>query len=187
MAKELVTVRTFGMTEEAHAFRNLLEAAGVPAFVEDEALVGWLWHYANAVGGIKVQVAEEDVERAREIVAEQPISVEDLKAAALAEPPEISEECSEGEEGVRSGAAEDDIPPELPGDMMVRRALLAALLGIIVCPPLPQFYSLWVLLRLALSDHQVSPAANWKQTAAFVIDVLGIITSSYLYFGWWLR
>src|SRR5262245_24843005 len=96
MAKELVTVRTCAIAEEAHALRNLLESAGIAAFVEDEAASGMLWY--NVVGGAKVQVAEEDLERAREVLAEQPMPSDELKKQALAQEPELSEECSEDEQ-----------------------------------------------------------------------------------------
>ena len=50
-------------------FRTRLEAAGIRAFVQDEHLVQMNWLYSNAVGGVRVQIADEDVDPAREFLA----------------------------------------------------------------------------------------------------------------------
>ena len=46
-----------------------LGAAGIPAFVQDEHLVQMDWFYSNAIGGIRVQIADEDVRAAQEFLA----------------------------------------------------------------------------------------------------------------------
>ena len=58
MAGKMVTVATFDMPTEAHLAKGLLEANGLAAFLADELTVGVAWHLSNAVGGIKLQVAE---------------------------------------------------------------------------------------------------------------------------------
>src|SRR5688572_22012127 len=63
------TIATFSKPEEAHLFRTRLEAAGIPAFVLDENLVQLDWLYSNAIGGVRVQIADEDLEDAREFLA----------------------------------------------------------------------------------------------------------------------
>lgn len=69
----MVTVRSFSKPEEAHLFRTRLEAAGIPAYVQDEYMVQMDWLYSNAIGGVRVQVAEEDVEAVEEfLAADQP-------------------------------------------------------------------------------------------------------------------
>lgn len=54
----MITVATFSKPEEAHLFRMRLEAAGIPAFVQDENLVQTDWLFSNAVGGVRVQIAD---------------------------------------------------------------------------------------------------------------------------------
>ena len=61
MSDKLVTVTSFGNVVEAEIARNALEAAGVRAFLEGEATVGNMWHLGNALGGVKLQVADADV------------------------------------------------------------------------------------------------------------------------------
>jgi hypothetical protein len=63
------TIATFSKPEEAHLFRTRLEAAGIPAYVQDEHLIQMDWLYSNAVGGVRVQIADEDLDAAREFLA----------------------------------------------------------------------------------------------------------------------
>jgi hypothetical protein len=65
----VITIATFSKPEEAHLFRTRLQAAGIPAYVQDEHLIQMDWLYSNAVGGVRVQIADEDIEAAREFLA----------------------------------------------------------------------------------------------------------------------
>ena len=62
----MTTIATFSKPEEAHLFRMRLGAVEIEAFVQDENLVQNYWLLCNAVGGVKVQVAAEDVDDARQ-------------------------------------------------------------------------------------------------------------------------
>ncbi len=66
----LTTIASFREAYAAHIARAKLEAEGIPAFVADEHLVGVHPLYSDAIGGVKLRVAEEDAERARSIVTE---------------------------------------------------------------------------------------------------------------------
>ena len=52
--------------------RSLLESAGIAAWIADENLVRMDWFYSNAVGGMRLQVDENDEAAAREIIEEEP-------------------------------------------------------------------------------------------------------------------
>lgn len=64
----MITVGTFSKPEEAHLLRMRLEAGGVAAFIQYENMVQMDWLYSNAIGGVRVQIAEEDVDAAKEIL-----------------------------------------------------------------------------------------------------------------------
>jgi hypothetical protein len=66
---KLITVATYWLPYEADIARALLESEGIATFVADEHLIHMNWLYSNAIGGIKIQIAEPDVELAREILA----------------------------------------------------------------------------------------------------------------------
>lgn len=65
----LETVAVFTGPWEAHIARGRLEAEGIPAYVIHENHIWAAWVLSNALGGVKLQVAVEDAERARQIYA----------------------------------------------------------------------------------------------------------------------
>ncbi len=64
----LITIATFTHPTEAHVHRAKLESEGIPAFVADENVVTMNWFYSTAIGGVKLQVAEPNAERAQQIL-----------------------------------------------------------------------------------------------------------------------
>ncbi len=69
--RPMTTIATFNKPEDAHLLRMRIEAGGIPAFIQDENLVQIDWLLANAIGGVRVQVADEDVAATRALLAEQ--------------------------------------------------------------------------------------------------------------------
>lgn len=63
-----ITVATFWQPTHAHIARLKLESEEIDCLMVDENLVATDWLYANAVGGIKLQVPEEYADIAREIL-----------------------------------------------------------------------------------------------------------------------
>lgn len=63
-------VATFSKPEEAHLLRAHLEGSGIPTFVRDDQTVSVDWALSNAIGGVKVEVADEDYDEARSVMAE---------------------------------------------------------------------------------------------------------------------
>ena len=68
MNDQLVTVARFTSPLEAHIARSRLEYEGIRAVVLDEAMITMNWLYSNALGGVRVQVLESNVEAAEEIL-----------------------------------------------------------------------------------------------------------------------
>ena len=65
-----VTVLTFTYQYEVAVIRGRLESEGIECFVQDEFTVQTNPLFSNAVGGIKLQVRESDLERTVEILKE---------------------------------------------------------------------------------------------------------------------
>ncbi|MCA5006414.1 putative signal transducing protein [Sphingobacterium bovistauri] len=61
---KLITFKTFDNPIEAHNFRNRLEAEDIEAYIYDEHIIGLNPLYSNAIGGIKVKIAENDLDQA---------------------------------------------------------------------------------------------------------------------------
>lgn len=64
----LVVVTTFENALEAEIARGRLESEGISAFIIDGHIVGANWGLSNAVGGVKLQVREVDLLKAKEIL-----------------------------------------------------------------------------------------------------------------------
>jgi hypothetical protein len=58
------TLASFNQPMDAHLLRARLEGSGIAAYLRDENMITLDWLSANAVGGIKVDVADEDYEKA---------------------------------------------------------------------------------------------------------------------------
>lgn len=66
----MVTIAKFFKSEDAHLFRSFLESEGIAAHVFDEHISQLFWHHTLAFGGVRVAVADEDVEQAEELYVE---------------------------------------------------------------------------------------------------------------------
>ena len=62
------TLASFGKAEEAHLLRARLEGSGIAAYVRDENIVTADWLYSRAVGGVKVDVEDEDYAAASDVL-----------------------------------------------------------------------------------------------------------------------
>ncbi len=60
----MITIATFPSAEEAHMFRSFLGSREIEGFVQDEFTCQNNWLYTSAIGGVRVQVNEDDVEAA---------------------------------------------------------------------------------------------------------------------------
>lgn len=70
MSRELRIVGSYATPVEADAVRALLAAEGLRSVLADEATVGMNWLLGNAVRGVKVLVADDDLVRAVQIVSQ---------------------------------------------------------------------------------------------------------------------
>ena len=66
---KLVTVRRYRDLSEAIVARAVIEAAGLPCFLQNENIVRLDWQISNFIGGIRLQVAESDAAVAEEILS----------------------------------------------------------------------------------------------------------------------
>ena len=69
-----VTVATFWQPPPAHIARARLEAEGIDCVILDENLIATDWLFANAVGGIKLQVRASDAAAAVRLLEGRPPS-----------------------------------------------------------------------------------------------------------------
>ena len=63
----------FSKPIEAHMLIAKLEGSGIRAFIRDEHMVTLDWLASNAIGGVKVDVEDEDFVQAREVMLAAPV------------------------------------------------------------------------------------------------------------------
>ncbi len=63
-------IASFTKADEAEMLRSFLEGSGIEATIRDDYTVTADWGLSNAVGGVKVDVADEDAERALALLRE---------------------------------------------------------------------------------------------------------------------
>lgn len=78
MSRELRIVGSYATPVEADAVRALLAAEGLRSVLADEATVGMNWLLGNAVRGVKVLVADDDLVRAVQIVSQAADSANEI-------------------------------------------------------------------------------------------------------------
>jgi DNA-directed RNA polymerase subunit RPC12/RpoP len=67
---KFITVLTFTFAHEAAIIRGRLESEGISCFMQDELTTQVAPFYSNAIGGVKLQVKESDLNQAIEILKE---------------------------------------------------------------------------------------------------------------------
>ena len=72
MSEKLVTVARFATPFEARVAKNRLEAEGIPVFLGDEESVGNLWHLGLALGGVKLLVPDDHIQKAMDLLTALP-------------------------------------------------------------------------------------------------------------------
>lgn len=64
-----VTVKTFDTAIDTHIYRNMLENEEIECYIFDENIVTMNPLFNFAVGGIKLKVSEQDLERTEQLLA----------------------------------------------------------------------------------------------------------------------
>lgn len=166
MLGRLITVESFQNAMEARLYQQQLEAAGIRCVLADETAVSMFWHLAGAIGGIKLQVAEEDFERANAVLDELEQRHRDTSAEPAAGDvvfaDEAPEEVAEPDEKVEAKPGDDE-EEELPLNARednVERAYRAVLVGFMFIPL--QLYATWILLDVWQSDLPIRPSVRRK-------------------------
>jgi hypothetical protein len=90
--------------------------------------------------------------------------------------PEYATFVSPVTEAQQEEIREDEPEPEPSfGDELAARAWRAAIVGVLVLPPLVTLYSFWLLIRLTAHEGDVSDAGIRKGIGAFLINTVVLV------------
>ena len=182
----LVTVARFDDPVEAALAKNCLEEAGFEAFVADAETVSVAWQLSNALGGIKLQVAEPDAGRARTVLRERLVD-------SAGDPEELAREAIAT--GPLPGDVGEEPPPEDDGseepereptgrEKDAERAFRGAVFGLLFFPL--QFYASYLLLTVLFSEETLEGRPRGRAFVAAAINftymlILFVLGSSALW------
>ncbi|HAS8286817.1 DUF2007 domain-containing protein [Vibrio vulnificus] len=65
----MIVVARFSFPHEAHIAKASLDSAGIESHIADEHTVNTQWLYSDAMGGVRLMVAESDVEEAIQLLS----------------------------------------------------------------------------------------------------------------------
>jgi hypothetical protein len=192
MADKLVTIATFDQPPKARLAQNALEAAGIKSTIADETTVAMDWLLGAAIGWVKVQVLEEDAERAVVVLEEslgkdEPVDPEELAAEAEAAereeddraPAEPSPAPKAAEPEPPEPTDENSVPTTSERDEYTHRFFLAAIFGLIV--PLVWFYAVYLFLNAAFGEGSLTPQNRNKLRIGGVILLFGAFMAYFLF------
>ena len=95
-----VTIATFTYPHQAALLSSKLESEGIECYLKDGNMISANPFYSNAIGGVKIQVRGNDVERGNKIVEEfyKHLNSEEEDAELVQEdkPDEIEEQVKDG-------------------------------------------------------------------------------------------
>lgn len=179
MMHSLTTVATFNTVEEAALARNRLDEEGIKTFLENENTVQLFWHMGNALGGVKLQVADTEADAARAILAEH-------HTDALMEHEFFQEEQSEECEGEALLQADTTEEPEQEPNNRETNALRAYRSAIVTFAFFPfAFYTYWLIYNVVVADHPLRP--EYQRKAVFAACVCIPIMLGHVLFILWFR
>ncbi len=124
--------------------RAQVDGAGMACSLADENTVTMDWTLCNAVGGVKLMVALEDLDRARAVLAEK-------------HAPEPGAE------------AMDAMPERSAREDMAQSAWRAAVLGCLFSPV--SLYALWLALRTVTGDGPLGAKGKRQLSLAFILII----------------
>lgn len=167
MGERLVTVATFANPVETHVARSCLEASGLKAFLTDEETASMVWYLTNALGGIKLQVGEQDADEALALLAESAGT-----ASPSADQPEaMPSPPTEAAQPRALNGAEPGEPESVltEREQNADRALRGAVFGLLLLPL--QLYVFWLLLKVFFSEERLGPDQRWRAVIAALMNL----------------
>lgn len=156
MVNNFVTVATFSNYVDANLAKQLLESAGIQCYLANESTLNTAWHLTVAVGWLKLQVHQADLEQAKDVLASSELA--ETTAYNL----------------FQDDADDDDFVKISWADETADRAFRTSVIGLILLFLPIQLYSLWLLIRLFVSRRQISPNRRLKVIIALLLDLLNL-------------
>jgi hypothetical protein len=179
--KKLVCIGSFGDNISANVARSVLDSEGIAACLGAEETNTMLSYMGPALGGIKLYVFEDQKAKALALLeAHNEHDFDDDHEHAVEDD---NDDAATGEDDDEEDEnAAEDSPDQEARDGHIRRAWMAAILGLLLFPPLLNFYSFYLLLKHQLLVDDPRYAHNWRVNAALTVNLLAMGGSALFWF-----
>lgn len=158
----LVTVAILDSPTEAKLAKNRLEFAGIHAYLADETTPATALHLTDPLGGIKLQVAEQDADDALAILEQQTPRLSEEEKTGFATAATLEKLAPEPEE------IEE---PATPREKLAEKTLRTAVFGFLFFPIL--FYSFYLMCQVAFSPERL--AGKPRRQFKFAVLINGTV------------
>jgi hypothetical protein len=172
------TIASFGDPIAANLAKARLGDAGIDAFLANEASVGMAWHLTNAIGGIRLQVADEAADEASAILADKPEAIQSTDQLEGEQPG--SDDVIEPDSEIIADDAEE-VPINLR-EQTADRALRGAMFAIFLFPL--ELYVFYLLIRVFNSELPLGPRHRRNAIIAAVINLPCVVLIMLFVKGW---
>jgi len=173
----MTTIATFGDALEASLARNYLESAGIRSFLADELTMSVAWHLNVAIGGVKLQVDEQDASAAAQMLAERHTPIADTADDTDSDP--ASDDPAAPLQYESGGEPSDELAMTAR-EHAAERAWRGAIFGLFF-PPI-ELYILWLLIQVFTSNECLRPSSRRRALIAAAINIPVTILTLF-----WLR
>ncbi len=183
----LVTIARFGTPLEASLALARLEQAGIVARVENAETANWMNHVGSSLIGAELSVKQRDLEHAKRVLAEVSDHRETRDESADDEEDWLGEDWADDDYDEYDDTDDDDdyepyseAPPVTPP---LTRAFRAAVIGIILLPPLLNMYSIALIVYHELWKPLPGKThVDWRLPMTLVCNVFSLLVARWLYY-----
>lgn len=180
MVDSLISIAVFDTADQASLAKSTLEDAGIKAVLDGENTVQWNWYLGNAVGGIKLVVADSDADSARGVLADRD-QVAVLQPEAI--PEEMSDEC-QGEPLLVAAAAEEPEQEPNEREKNAESAFRTAVVALLFFPM--EIYAFWLIYKVFVADEPMRTKYACRAILAACINFPIMLCLAYfLNFEYW--
>lgn len=169
---EFTEIANFALEAEASHFQSVLQAEGIPAFIDGAATNTMLSYVGTALGGIRLFVKTSDVSKATQVLGSRNTNPEAVNEAwscgacevEVDEGFQVCWSCGQARPDVENEIAKvtQPVDPEaseevnIESESLLRRAWRASIIGLGLLPVLTHLYSMILLIRASMHDTNLS-------------------------------
>lgn len=186
---EFTEIANFALEAEASHFQSVLQAEGIPAFIDGAATNTMLSYVGTALGGIRLFVKTSDVNKATQVLGSRNTNSETVDEAwscgacevEVDEGFQVCWSCGKERSVVEGAISKVDKPvvdtseeKHFNSEASLRRAWRAAVIGLGFLPLLTHLYSMFLLIGVSVRGTNLSTQAQKLFYWTLMLNVIAV-------------